>query len=100
MERSRATGRNSVSSFSIDRVDTGTWVIRDLTIPPNNADHVVACVEEAEDVGVHVVWVRVVPLPTRYLDVESVVDELRRWTSRRRSEPPIRIPRISPRSRS
>lgn len=103
MGHPRSADDGRTSSFSLDRVDARIWVIRDLKTPPNDPDHVVACLEEADDVGVDVVWVRTsVPLPTMYLDVESVVEELQRWASRRRSEPPNRIPRIpriSPRSR-
>lgn len=101
MGYSRAADRGTASSLSIDRVEPGTWVIRDLSTPPNEPDHVVACVEEADEVGVTVVWVRPVPLPTAYLSVEFVVEDLQRWTRhRRRSEPPTPIPGIAPIARS
>ncbi|MDN3494790.1 hypothetical protein QL996_02525 [Planococcus sp. APC 4015] len=96
MEYERTAHRGTESSFSIDRVESGTWVIRDLSTPSDDPRHVVACVSESDELGVEVVWVRAVPLPTRYLSVEFVVEDLQRWTTRRRSEPPNRIPRLAP----
>lgn len=98
MEYRRTAQRRTGSSFSIDRVEADTWVIRDLSTTTNDPRHVVACVS-ADDLGVEVVWVRPVPLPTRYRSVELVVEELQRWATRRRSEPPTRIPRVAPLSR-
>ena len=81
------------------RIDAVHWLIHDYGFAPSDASHLVACVEECED-AFDVVWVRAgIPLPTRYLTAQDILEDFARWQQRaRRDTRPLPIASFPPRS--
>lgn len=89
-------GSDTTSTFVLSRLDDGTWLIQDPSFPSDDARHVVACVHDAGEIEVEVVWVRPTSLPTRYATAADVLDDLLRRMNGGRAAPPVPIPRFAP----
>lgn len=81
----------------LQRVDDVTWIIVDADVPSDDASRIIACIEEHDDAGVVVTWLRPIPLATRYLDVAMALEELVRWRVRPSTATrPTPIPHLMP----
>lgn len=89
--------REAVKLFDLRRVSEREWVIYDRRFAMNDARCVVACVWNADDDDVEVVWLDGHALPTRYASVDAVMADLT-VTSQRRAggTRPIEIPHLPP----
>lgn len=85
-------------ALAVHRIDENTWLIQDLAFPSDDARHVVACVHDAGEAEVEVVWVQTVPLPARYATARDVCDDLLRWRRQRGAAamPPVSIAHFPP----
>lgn len=72
--------------FVLRRLDRQDWLIQDSTFAADDARHVVACVRDDGSESMEVVWLHPVPLPTRYRCPQDVLDDLARWSQRRRGD--------------
>ena len=83
--------------FEVRRVSDREWVIYDVRFARNDAQCVVACVRETDDEDAEVVWLNGRMMPTRYVSVDAVVEDLTtaalRGLGGRR---PIEIPHFPP----
>lgn len=86
-----------VASYELSRVDEHHWLIHDHSASPHDAAHLVACIHIAGEDDVEVLWLRDVPLPTRYATAGDVLDDLVMWTTRSRGgSRPVPIPARPP----
>lgn len=83
--------------FEVRRVSDQDWVVYDCRVPADDARCVIACVHSDEDDNVEVRWVDGRVMPTRYLSVGAVIDDLVVAERRRGgSTRPIAIPHYPP----
>lgn len=80
MERSAQT-QDDAADFTLRRVDEHTWLLHDLSFPPDDSRFVIACIHEPTEVEVEVIWMRATPLPTRYATPADVLEDFLRWTN-------------------
>jgi hypothetical protein len=85
-------------SLELHRIDSANWVIRDHAFPETDARNVIACVHEAEEDELEVIWLGAgIPLPTRYRYGGDVLEDLERWrTLNCGAQRPTRIPHYRP----
>lgn len=99
MNRSAQTP-DEADGFDLRRVDEHTWLLHDLSFPPDDSRFVIACIHEPTEVEVEVIWMRSTPLPTRYSTPADVLEDFVRWTNMSDvSSRPIPIASIAPRAR-
>lgn len=84
--------------FATVQVGTKDWLIHDHRYGPGDARHVVATVHQGEDDLLEVVWLTYTPLPTSYMFIDDVVDDLVRWwrEENRLARKPNPIPHLPP----
>lgn len=68
--------------FELTKITDTEWLIHDLRYRPNDPRNVVACVYEYSDVEVEVVWLRSLPLATRYTSSFDVLAEVKQMYQR------------------
>lgn len=86
------------TQFTAMRVTETDWIIQDTRFPIDDSRHVVAYVEATEHLF-RVTWVLPLPLPTEYLRVEDVLDDLARRQEAAAtggSTRPVPIPHLPP----
>jgi hypothetical protein len=85
-------------TFRLHRIDSAHWVVHDHAFPATDSRHLIACIHEAGDDELEVIWLNAeIPLPTRYLYVGDVVEDLQRWAGRGlRTTRPTRIAHYRP----
>lgn len=81
---------------ALRRVSRSEWVISDLRYPPDDSRHAVARVYELDETEVEVVWLRDLPLATRYGSALAVLDDVQRMLSVSRATRPVAIPHLPP----
>ncbi|MEV4775049.1 hypothetical protein LTA6_002903 [Microbacterium sp. LTA6] len=82
--------------YSLRRVTSSEWVINDFRYEAHDPRHVVACVYELEETEVEVVWLRDLPLASRYSSPFDVLEEVERVNSVSRATRPVAIPHLPP----
>lgn len=91
---------DGATGFTLRRVDEHTWLLQDLSFPPDDSRFVVACIHEPTEVDVEVIWMRATPLHTRYATPADVLEDFVRWTTMSDvSSRPIPIASIPPHAR-
>jgi len=84
-------------TYRLERTDASTWQLVERSILRDDAHSVVARIEEVDESGVVVSWLRPIPLPTRYMSADMVLIDLDLWHRRRNAaERPIPIPHMPP----
>lgn len=86
----------AIQRFALCRVTSMEWVIRDRRHAPNDGDGTVACVYQIEDDEVEVMWLRDLPLMSRYKTPDEALADLRRLHTRSRADRPTPIPHYPP----
>ncbi|MFJ2370065.1 hypothetical protein [Microbacterium sp. NPDC087665] len=82
--------------YELRRITPSEWVLNDLRFPADDPRHVVACVYEYAETEVEVVWVRDLPLATRYANALEVLEDVERMQVANRATRPIPIPHHPP----
>ena len=82
--------------YALHRVTPSEWVINDQRYATDDPRHVVACVYQAAEDEVTVVWLRDLPLESRYASVHDVLDAVARTKDPSRATRPIVIPSRPP----
>lgn len=81
---------------ALRRVSRSEWVISDLRYPRDDSRHAVARLHESDDTEVEVVWLRDLPLATRYGSALAVLDDVERVLSVSRATRPVPIRHLPP----
>lgn len=86
------------SPFATAQVSAEDWVIHDQRYAESDARRVVAAVHQGEDDLLEVVWLTYTPLPTSYMFIDDVIDDLVRWwrEENRVARKPNPIPHLPP----
>jgi hypothetical protein len=82
--------------YVLRRITPSEWVINDRRFPSNDPRHIVACVYEFAETEVEVVWVRDLPLASRYCNAMDVLEDLERMQETSRATRPVPIPHLPP----
>lgn len=82
--------------YTLRRITTLEWVINDLRYEDHDPRHVVACVYQIEETEVEVVWLRELPLASRYSSPFDVLEAVERMQSVSRATRPVAIPHLPP----
>lgn len=86
------------NQFTAIRVTETDWIVQDSRFPIDDSRHVVGYIEATEHFF-RVTWVLPLPLPSEYLRVEDVIDDLARRQEARASggsTRPVPIPHLPP----
>lgn len=82
--------------FELRKVAEKEWLILDHDYGADDPRRTVGCVYEAEPYEVEVMWMRTLPVPTRYMSPVEALDDVRRLHAPSRSTRPISIPHRPP----
>lgn len=82
--------------YTLRRINTMEWVVNDLRYEEHDPRHVVASVYRLEETEVEVVWVRELPLASRYSSPLDVLEAVERMQSVSRATRPVTIPHLPP----
>jgi len=77
------------SRFELRRLTQTEWIIHDLWFPPDDCRRAVACVEEIDQHGVDVVWLRDLGLPPGYDSPAEALAAVARTLTRASKPTPI-----------
>ncbi|GAA1968906.1 hypothetical protein [Microbacterium deminutum] len=88
--------KRNAASLELARTVTGWWFICDRDYRRDDARFVVAWMHEVDIDDVEVMWTGAVPLPTRYVSADTVLDDLIHFCAGSGSERPIPIPHFPP----
>lgn len=82
--------------FALSRITTSEWAVNDLRYRADDPRHVVACVYEVAETEVEVVWLRELPLSSRYGTAFEVLADVERLQELSRATRPVPIPHLPP----
>lgn len=77
--------------YVLRRITHSEWVINDLRYEPQDPRHVIACVYELAETEVEVVWLRELPLSSRYGTPFDVLEDVERFQGVSRATRPVPI---------
>lgn len=82
--------------FELRKVAEREWLILDHRYGADDPRRTVGCVYEVDEYEVEVMWMRRIPLASRYMSPIDALEEVRRMESRNRATRPIPIPHRPP----
>ncbi|WP_350353265.1 hypothetical protein ABS642_10330 [Microbacterium sp. A8/3-1] len=83
--------------FDLRKVAEKEWLILDHKYGANDPRRTVGCVYEVDPYEVEVMWMRALPVATRYMSPVEALDDVRRLHEQSRATRPISIPHHPPR---
>ena len=82
--------------FELRKVAEREWLILDHRYGAEDPRRTVGCVYEVDEYEVEVMWMRRIPLASRYMSPIDALEEVRRMESRSRATRPVPIPHRPP----
>ncbi|MDZ4045581.1 MAG: hypothetical protein U1E32_07355 [Rhodoglobus sp.] len=82
--------------FELRKVAEKDWLILDHKYEADDPRRTVGCVYEVDPYEVEVMWMRTLPVATRYMSPVEALDDVRRLHEQSRSTRPITIPHHPP----
>ncbi|PVE95872.1 hypothetical protein [Microbacterium sp. TPD7012] len=82
--------------FELRKVAEREWLILDHRYGAEDPRRTVGCVYEVDEYEVEVMWMRRIPLASRYMSPIDAFEEVRRMESRSRATRPVPIPHRPP----
>ncbi|MDQ0729129.1 hypothetical protein [Microbacterium sp. W4I20] len=82
--------------FELREAAEKEWLVLDHKYPANDPRRTVGCVYEVDEYEVEVMWIRALPVATRYMSPIEVLEDVRQLHERSRSTRPITIPHLPP----
>ncbi|KJL26514.1 hypothetical protein RN51_00156 [Microbacterium oxydans] len=82
--------------FELRKVAETEWLILDHKYEANDPRRTVGCVYEVDQNEVEVMWMRTLPVATRYMSPTDALTDVRRVHEKTRSTRPITIPHLPP----
>lgn len=87
---------STAARFELRKVAERDWLILDHRYPADDPRRTVGCVYEVDQYEVEVMWMRSLPIATRYMSPADALDDVRRLHEKDRSTRPLTIPHLPP----